>query len=134
VIVAIGRERSQEAFRDFLCWCMLRQKLKYAPCFIPKTEKRKEVLKQEPLVMNEMDILRMLTSSIAYVSSLSMTRILHVSAKSIIWLSSMSIIFLIGKEILTLSPSLWERNIIFCKALTHSFALGILSALKWKCR
>lgn len=71
-----------------------------------------------------------LASSIAKVSSLSMTRILQVSANSTTGASSISITFSMGKEILTLSPSFLERNIIFCKDLTHSLALGILSALK----
>lgn len=70
------------------------------------------------------------TSSMAYVSSLSMTRILHVSENSIICVSSTSMMFSIGSDILTLSPSLWLRKITRWRLLTHSFALGALSALK----
>lgn len=63
-----------------------------------------------------------------------MTRILQVSANSSICVSSMSITFSMGSEILTLSPSLCDLNITRCKLLTHSFALGALSALKWYVR
>lgn len=70
------------------------------------------------------------TSSMAYVSSLSMTRILHVSAKSSICISSTSRTFSIGSEILTLSPSLCDRKMTRWRHLTHSLALWGLSALK----
>ena len=70
------------------------------------------------------------TSSIAYVSSLSITRILKVSANSRTGLSSISMTFSMGREIFTLSPSLCDLNMTFCSVLTHSFALAELSALK----
>ena len=66
----------------------------------------------------------------AYVSSLSTTRTMMVSANSSTGLSSISITFSSGMAILTLSPSLCDRKITLCNVLTHSLALAALSARK----
>jgi hypothetical protein len=75
----------------------------------PKVKKEKKYWKQKLAIVREQQqslgsVLR--TSSMAYVSSLSMTRILQVSANSIIWVCSTSMTLSIGREIFTLSPSL----------------------------
>ena len=89
-------------------------------CFAaePATSVRRTLSASLPKLKNEKKYCKLLakiqivthageqTSSIAKLSSLSITRILHVSANSTTWLSSTSMTLSIGSEIFTLSPSL----------------------------
>ena len=123
--------------------CMRRRVLDQNPQdvegLLPVAEEREEVLRAENAISTlfgqssspcHCSRLGNLTSSIAKVSSLSNTRILQVSAKSSICVSSISMTFPMGSEILTLSPSLCDRKMTLWRLLTHSRALGALSALK----